>query len=138
MKKLYQKYKRIYLRKCKILSNRKGEEKARRERERERRGENKGQKLGRIRGCWAELTIIIKSTVTAHDFHSGPSFHPTMTFLHRASPANRIKTNHRRNFVSAKTMLPNNFLIITIHDINIYIYIQRDCIFGTSSLIFFA
>ena len=152
MKKLYQKYRRIYLCKCKILSNRKGEEKARRERERERererkrekerRGENKGQKLGRIRGCWAELTIIIKSTVTAHDFHSGPSFHPTMTFLHRASPANRIKTNHRRNFVSAKTMLPNNFLIITIHDINIYIYIyiyiQRDCIFGTSSLIFFA
>lgn len=77
--------------------------------------------MGRIRGCWAELTIIIKSTVTAHDFHSGPSFHPTMTFLHRASRANRIKTSHDITR-STKTMLSNNFLITTIYDIYIYIH----------------
>lgn len=100
-----------------IKRGRKG---TKRERER-KRGENKGQKLGRIRGCWAELTIIIKSTVTAHDFHSGPSFHPTMTFLHRASRANRIKTSHDITR-SAKTMLSNNFLITTIYDIYIYIH----------------
>lgn len=89
--------------------------------------------MGRIRGCWAELTIIIKSTVTAHDFHSGPSFHPTMTFLHRASRANRIKTSHDITR-SAKTMLSNNFLITTIYDI--YIYTSKGILFldGISSI----